>query len=124
MSDLFSVEGKVALVTGGGRGIGLMISRGLVEAGVKVYIASRKADVCEAAAAELSRIGECIPVPADLSREDECDRLAAEITEREPSLDILVNNAGATWGAPFEEFPGSGWDRVLDLNVKAPFFLT
>src|SRR5262245_13889716 len=124
MVDLFSVRGKVALVTGGGRGIGVMISRGLVEAGVKVYISSRKAEVCAEVAAELSAHGECVSLPADLSKESECNRLAEEVRSRELSLDILVNNAGATWGSPLSEFPASGWDRVLDLNVKAPFYLT
>lgn len=122
--DLFSIEGKTALVTGGSRGIGLMIARGFVEAGAKVYISSRKADVCEEVAAELSRVGTCIPLPADLSTEDECRRLAEEIAGREPSLEILVNNAGANWGAPLAEFPDSAWDRVLDLNVKGVFHLT
>ena len=122
--DLFSIEGKTALVTGGSRGIGLMIARGYVEAGAKVYISSRKADVCEEVAAELSQLGECIPMPADLSTEAECIRLAGEIAEREDHLDILVNNAGANWGAPLAEFPDSAWDRVLDLNVKGVFHLT
>jgi NAD(P)-dependent dehydrogenase (short-subunit alcohol dehydrogenase family) len=124
MSDLFSIQGKTALVTGGSRGIGLMIARGFVEAGAKVYISSRKADVCEEVAAELSEIGTCIPIAADLSQHDECQRVAAEIAEREPSLHILVNNAGATWGAPLAEFPDAAWDRVLDLNVKGVFHLT
>lgn len=124
MNDLFSIAGKTALVTGGSRGIGLMIARGFVEAGAKVYISSRKAEVCDEVAAELSEIGECIPLPADLSTEEECKRLAAEIAEREPALHILVNNAGATWGAPLAEFPDSAWDRVLDLNVKGVFHLT
>jgi NAD(P)-dependent dehydrogenase (short-subunit alcohol dehydrogenase family) len=124
VSDLFSVEGKTALVTGGSRGIGLMIARGFVEAGAKVYISSRKADVCDAVAAELSEIGPCVSLPADLSTFDECQRLAGELAEREPALDVLVNNAGATWGAPLAEFPDSAWDRVLDLNVKGVFHLT
>src|SRR3954471_20249968 len=123
-SDLFSINGKTAVVTGGSRGIGLMIARGFVQAGAKVYISSRKADVCDEVAAELSEIGECIAVPANLSEHDECKRLAAAITEREGSLDILVNNAGANWGAPLAEFPDAAWDRVLDLNVKGVFHLT
>jgi NAD(P)-dependent dehydrogenase (short-subunit alcohol dehydrogenase family) len=124
MTDLFSVEGKTALVTGGSRGIGLMIARGFVEAGAKVYISSRKADVCDAVAAELSESGTCIALPANLSEHDECKRLADLITEREGKLDILVNNAGANWGAPLAEFPDAAWDRVLDLNVKGVFHLT
>ncbi len=124
-SDLFSIEGKTALVTGGSRGIGLMIARGFVEAGAKVYISSRKAEVCDEVAAELSAgDGTCIAVPADLSSPDECGRLASEIAGREDRLHILVNNAGANWGAPLAEFPDSAWDRVLDLNVKAVFRLT
>ena len=124
MSDLFSIEGKTALVTGGSRGIGLMIARGFVEAGANVYISSRKADVCEQVAAELSTIGTCIAVPADLSQHDECQRLAEEITQREGKLEILVNNAGANWAAPLADFPDAAWDRVLDLNVKGVFHLT
>jgi NAD(P)-dependent dehydrogenase (short-subunit alcohol dehydrogenase family) len=123
-SDLFSLAGKTALVTGGSRGIGLMIASGYVDSGVKVYISSRKADVCEEVAAELSKRGECIALPADLSTEAEAQRLAAEIAEREDSLDILVNNAGATWGAPIEEFDEAAWERVLALNVKGVFHLT
>ncbi len=123
-ADLFSIEGKTALVTGGSRGIGLMIARGMVEAGAKVYISSRKAEVCEQVAAELSRVGTCIPLPADLSTEAECRRLADEVAAREPGLHILVNNAGATWGAPMAEFDDAAWDRVLDLNVKGVFHLT
>jgi len=125
MSDLFSIAGKVALVTGGSRGIGLMIARGYVDAGARVYISSRKADVCEAVAVELSAGGgECIPLPADLSTEAECRRLAEEIMAREPRLDILVNNAGANWGAPLEDFDDAAWDRVLAVNVKGVFHLT
>ncbi len=125
MTELFDISGKTALVTGGSRGIGLMIARGFVEAGAKVYVSSRKADVCDRVADELGEAGECLSVPADLSREDECRRLAAEVSEREGGrLDILVNNAGATWGAPLDEFDDAAWDRVLDLNVKGVFHLT
>ncbi len=124
MNDLFSVKGKVALVTGGSSGIGLMIARGFVEAGAKVYIASRKADVCKEVAAELSKSGVCKPIAADLSTEAGALKLAAELASQEEALHILVNNAGANWGAPFEEFPDSAWDKVLALNVKAVFHLT
>jgi len=124
VSDLFTLHNKTALVTGGSRGIGLMIARGYLDAGAKVYISSRKAEVCDEVATELSKTGECISLPADLSEPAECDRLAGEVASREDALDILVNNAGATWGAPIEEFPTAAWDKVLDLNVKAPFLLT
>lgn len=124
MKDLFNVSGKTALVTGGSRGIGLLIARGFVESGVKTYISSRKADVCEEVAAELSEIGTCISLPADLSTNAEIERLSGEIASREGKLDILVNNAGATWGAPIDDFPESGWDKIVDLNMKATFFLT
>jgi NAD(P)-dependent dehydrogenase (short-subunit alcohol dehydrogenase family) len=124
MSDLFSIAGKTALVTGGSRGIGKMIAAGFVEAGAKVYISSRKKDVCDAVAAELSERGECISIPADLSTEAECRRLADAIAAREDRLDILVNNAGATWGAPLEEHDEQSFERVLALNVKAVFHLT
>jgi NAD(P)-dependent dehydrogenase (short-subunit alcohol dehydrogenase family) len=124
MSDLFSIAGKTALVTGGSRGIGLMIARGFVEAGAKVYISSRKAEVCEKVAAELSTIGECIALPANLSTEAECRGLAEQIAEREDALHILVNNAGATWGMPLADFDEVAWERVLSLNVKGVFHLT
>ena len=124
MKDLFHVSGKVALVTGGSRGIGEMIAEGYVAAGVTTYISSRKADACKATAERLSKQGDCIPIPADLSTMDGIRHLANEIRAREPQLDILGNNAGATWGAPIEEFPESGWDKVMDINVKGPFFLT
>ena len=124
MHDLFAVEGKTAVVTGGSRGIGLMIARAYVEAGARVYISSRKAEVCERVAGELSQAGECVALPADLSGEQECLRLAAALGDRERRLHILVNNAGATWGAPLADYPASAWDKVLDLNLKAPFFLT
>lgn len=121
---LFSIAGKTALVTGGSRGIGLMIARAYVEAGARVYISSRKADACAAAAAELGALGPCIALPADLGKPEEVERLATELMAREPRLDILVNNAGATWGGKLGEFPEVGWDKVMDLNVKSVFFLT
>ena len=124
MKNLFSVAGKVALVTGGSRGIGLMIARGYVENGATVYISSRKKDVCDSMAAELSKLGTCHSLPADLSSEAEANRLAAELAAREPKLHILVNNAGANWGAPLAEYPDTAWDKVLALNVKAIFLLT
>ncbi len=124
MDSLFSIEGKTALVTGGSRGIGLMIARGFVEAGAKVYISSRKATVCDEVAAELSQIGTCISLPADLSTEQACRTLADQIAERESSLDILVNNAGATWGAPMADTDEVAFERVLALNVKGVFHLT
>jgi NAD(P)-dependent dehydrogenase (short-subunit alcohol dehydrogenase family) len=123
-SSLFDIAGKTALVTGGSRGIGLMIAEGFVDAGVKVYIASRKADVVADVAAELSKKGTCIGIPADLASESECRRLADEVAAREDSLDILVNNAGATWGAPLEDFDEAAFERVLALNVKGVFHLT
>ena len=122
--DLFDLTGKVAVVTGGTRGIGLMVARGLLQAGVRVYISSRKPEAGDAAAAELARFGTVVSVPADLSTEAECVRLAAEVGTREDEVHILVNNAGATWGEPLESFPESAWDKVLDLNLKSPFFLT
>ena len=121
---LFSIGGKTAVVTGGSRGIGLMIARGFVEAGARVYISSRKAEVCDEVAAELSKSGECISAPADLSTPEGLDHLAEEVAGRESALHILVNNAGAAWGAPIEEYPASGFDKVLNLNVKAVFELT
>ena len=124
MSSLFDVSGKVVLVTGGSRGIGEMIARGFVEAGATVYISSRRADVCDALAAELSEIGTCTSLPADLSSEAECRRLAGEITQRENHLDVLVNNAGATWGAPMADYDETAFERVLALNVKAIFHMT
>ncbi|HYZ56456.1 MAG TPA: SDR family oxidoreductase [Streptosporangiaceae bacterium] len=122
--DLFDLSGKTAVVTGGSRGIGLMIARGLLEAGARVYISSRKADACAAAERDLTRYGTVVAVPADLSSEAGCLRLAGEIGQREDALNVLVNNAGANWGAPIEEFPAAAWDKVVDLNLKAPFFLT
>src|ERR1051325_2009820 len=124
VQELFSVKDKVALVTGGSRGIGLMIARGYVEAGAKVYISSRKKEVCDRVAAELSEIGPCASIPADLSTTEGCKHLADELSSREQSLHILVNNAGAAWGAPLEEYPESGFDKVMDTNVKGVFYLT
>jgi NAD(P)-dependent dehydrogenase (short-subunit alcohol dehydrogenase family) len=123
-SDLFSILGKTALVTGGTRGIGRMIAEGFVDAGATVYISSRKADVCAEVAAELSKRGTCICLPADLSKEDGCRRLAEEMAGEVEKLDILVNNAGATWGAPLAEFDEAAFERVLALNVKGVFHLT
>jgi NAD(P)-dependent dehydrogenase (short-subunit alcohol dehydrogenase family) len=124
VADLFSVEGKVALVTGGTRGIGLMIARGYVENGVRTYVCSRKADVVEKTAAELGKLGECVGVAADLGTMAGVKSVVAELSRRESRLHILVNNAGANWGAPLDEFPESGWDKVMDLNLKSIFFLT
>jgi NAD(P)-dependent dehydrogenase (short-subunit alcohol dehydrogenase family) len=124
MKNLFDISGKVALVTGGSRGIGEMIAAGFVANGVKTYISARKTDACDATAERLSEQGECISIPADLSTMEGVTSLADEIKSREGQLDILVNNAGATWGASIEEFPEDAWDKVMDINVKGPFFLT
>jgi NAD(P)-dependent dehydrogenase (short-subunit alcohol dehydrogenase family) len=124
LKNLFSVEGKVVLITGGSRGIGEMIARGYVENGAKVYISSRKAEVCDRVAEELSEYGTCISLPFDLSGMDGIEGLANAVKERESRLDVLVNNAGATWGAPIDEYPEDGWDKTVDLNVKSIFFLT
>ena len=124
MKDLFSLKGRTALVTGGSRGIGKMIAEGFLHQGAKVYISARKAGPCEETAKELSKLGTCIALPLDASGADGARKMAARYLEHEKSLDILVNNAGAAWGAPFDEFPESGWDKVMDLNLKTPFFLT
>ena len=124
MTDLFSIAGKTALVTGGSRGIGLMIAEGFVRAGADVTISSRKAEVCDAEAARLSELGTCTSLPADLSTEAGCRDLAEAFRANHATLDILVNNAGATWGAPLEEFDDAAWDRTLDLNVKGVFHTT
>ena len=124
MTDLFCLAGRSALITGGSRGIGRMIAAGFLRAGARVYISSRKAAACDATAAELAALGPCESLPADVSTEAGIRGLVAAYAARDPHLDILVNNAGAAWGAPFEEFPAAGWDKVLDLNLKSPFFLT
>jgi NAD(P)-dependent dehydrogenase (short-subunit alcohol dehydrogenase family) len=123
-SELFSVEGKRVIVTGGTSGIGLMIALAFVENGASVLISSRKAEACASVAEELSRVGECVAVPEDLSSEEGCRRLADAVEERWEALDVLVNNAGATWGAPLEDHDSRAWDRVLDLNVQGVFHLT
>ena len=126
MKDLFSVAGKVAVVTGGSRGIGEMIAAGYLANGAKVYITSRKAEVCDATAKRLSEQfgGECISLPADMSNLAGIEAFAAALSAKEDHLDILVNNAGVAWGAPLEDFPEVGWDKVMDTNVKGVFFLT
>ncbi|MEQ8936497.1 MAG: SDR family oxidoreductase [Amphiplicatus sp.] len=124
MKNLFSLEGRTALITGGSRGIGAMIAKGFLIHGAKVYISSRKADQCEATVKELSAYGTCVALPHDVSTVEGCKALASDYLAKEKTLDILVNNAGAAWAAPFAEFPESGWDKVMDLNVKSPFFLT
>ena len=123
LERLFGLSGKTALVTGGTRGIGMMIARGLLQAGARVVVSSRKADACERAVEVLSEFGDVRAVAADISRQEECRRLAADVLSQTDTLDILVNNAGATWGEPLETFPAAAWDRVLDLNVKSPFWM-
>jgi NAD(P)-dependent dehydrogenase (short-subunit alcohol dehydrogenase family) len=124
-SDLFSLEGRTALVTGGSRGIGRMIAAGFIAHGAKVYISARKAAACDSTAAELAAgKGNCVSLPQDVSTVEGCRALAAAYARHEPRLDILVNNAGAAWLAEFDQFPESGWDKVVDLNMKSPFFLT
>jgi NAD(P)-dependent dehydrogenase (short-subunit alcohol dehydrogenase family) len=124
VSDLFSLKGKTALVTGGSRGIGLMIARGFVEAGVKTYISSRDAKACAEAEAELNKTGTCIALPHDLGNTAEVKALAAEISARETKLDILINNAGAAWAEPFESYSEKGWDKLMAVNLKAVFTLS
>lgn len=124
VTSMFSLDGRTALITGGSRGIGRMIAEGYVRSGVRTYISSRKAPDCDATAEELSAFGHCVSLPADVSSQEGIADLVARYRQHEGSLDILVNNAGAAWGASFEEFPESGWDKVSDLNLKTPFFLT
>jgi NAD(P)-dependent dehydrogenase (short-subunit alcohol dehydrogenase family) len=124
MKNLFSVQGKVALVTGGSRGIGYMIARGFVENGATVYISARKAEACDAAARELSAFGKCVSLPADVGSLAGVKGLASKLLSLEPKLDILVNNAGANWAEPIDVFGESGWDKVMNTNLKSVFFLT
>ena len=123
-NDLFSLKGRVALITGGSRGIGRMIAEGFLAQGARVYISARKAGACDETARELSSMGTCVSLPADVSTMEGIRGLVDAYAKHEGSLDILVNNAGAAWGAPYDEFPESGWDKVTDLNMKTPFFLT
>lgn len=122
LNNLFDVAGKVAVVTGGSSGIGAMMAQGLLENGAKVYITARKADRLHAAAEELSKFGECIAIPGDMSSVEGIEAFVAEVSRRESKIDILINNAGANWGAPIEDFPESGWDKVMDINIKSIFF--
>lgn len=122
-TSLFDIRGTTALVTGGSRGIGLNIARGLVEAGATVFITARNAKDCDAAAQTLSAAGRCISLPSDVSTTDGIASLAEKIAAHTPALNILVNNAGATWNESIDTFPEAQWDTVLDLNLKAPFFL-
>jgi NAD(P)-dependent dehydrogenase (short-subunit alcohol dehydrogenase family) len=124
MNELFCLEGRTALVMGGSRGIGRMIAKGFLAQGARVYISSRKAAACEETAAGLASLGPCFALPADVSTVEGARALAAAYAAREGSLDILVNNAGAAWGEAFDTFPEKGWDKVMDLNLKSPFFLT
>ena len=122
-TELFDLSGKRALVTGGTRGIGMMIARGLLQAGARVVISSRDTEACAQAQERLSEYGDVSAIPADLSRHDECERLAHLVTDDSGGLDILVNNAGSMWDEPLETFPDAAWDTVVDLNLKAPFWL-
>ncbi|MFK7935253.1 MAG: SDR family oxidoreductase [Saprospiraceae bacterium] len=124
MPNLFSVKGKTVLITGGSRGIGLMMASTFVKNGAKVYISSRNAEVCAAVEAELSKVGECIAIPADLSTQAGLETLVGAINAKESALDVLINNAGANWSAPFEQYPEKGYDKVMGINVKPIFFLT
>ena len=126
LENLFSIQGKVAVVTGGSRGIGEMIAAGFLANGAKVYISSRKAEACHATAKRLVEKfgGECIGIPANLAELSGVDALTAELKGLESRVDILVNNAGVSWGAELDAFPELGWDKVMDTNVKGVFFLT
>lgn len=124
-NDLFSMTGKVCVITGGSRGLGYAMAEAFFAAGAKrIYITARKAQACEQAAAELSALGECIALPGDIADMGQLASLAQELTKREDSIDVLVNNAGVGWLTPLDDFPEKGWDKVMDLNVKTPFFLT
>lgn len=124
LSNLFSVKGKTVLITGGSRGIGLMMASTFVKNGAKVYISSRNAAVCQAVEEELRKLGDCTAIPADLSTSEGQQELVSQIKAKENALDILINNAGANWSAPFKEYPENGYDKVMGINVKPIFFLT
>jgi NAD(P)-dependent dehydrogenase (short-subunit alcohol dehydrogenase family) len=125
IESLFSMQDKICVITGGSRGLGAFIAQGFLESGAKrVYITARKAEACIEAAEELSQYGECVAIPGDVATSEGLQNLVTELTKREDSIDVLVNNAGTGWGAPFGQFPEKGWDKVMDINVKAPFFLT
>lgn len=121
---LFSLQGRTALITGGSRGIGRMIAEGFLAQGARVYISARKSQACDQAAQELAQAGHCVSLPRDVSTLDGCKALALDYQQHEDSLDILVNNAGAAWGEDYDAFPEHGWDKVVNLNLKTPFFLT
>lgn len=121
---VFGVRDKVALVTGGTRGIGFMIAEGLVRAGARVYVASRKPDACAATESELAAHGHCTALPCDISTIEGCKTLADDLRGHENKLDILVNNAGVTWSMNIDEFTEKAWDKIMDLDAKSPFFLT
>jgi NAD(P)-dependent dehydrogenase (short-subunit alcohol dehydrogenase family) len=125
IESLFSMQDKICVVTGGSRGLGAFMAQGFLEAGAKrVYITARKAEACISAAEELSQYGECIAIPGDVATTEGLQNLATELMSREQHIDVLVNNAGTGWGAPFGQFPEKGWDKVMDINVKSPFFLS
>jgi NAD(P)-dependent dehydrogenase (short-subunit alcohol dehydrogenase family) len=123
MKNLFNVEGKVVLITGGSRGIGEMIATGFVENGAKVYISARKAAPCNELAERLSEKGFCVSLPCDLSTTEGVNWMAEELGKREEKLDVLINNAGAAWGEPIDDYSEKGWDKVFNINLKGPFFL-
>ncbi|MEM7360314.1 MAG: SDR family oxidoreductase [Pseudomonadota bacterium] len=125
LEQLFSMQDKVCVVTGGSRGLGYYMAKGFLAAGAKrVYITARKAPACLAAAEELSEFGDCVAIPGNVSSMEDIEALVKELSEREQTIDVLVNNAGVGWLEPLEDFSELGWDKVMDINVKAPFFLT
>ena len=125
IESLFSMQDKICVVTGGSRGLGAFMTQGFLESGARrVYITARKAEACIKAAEELSQYGECVAIPGDVATKEGLQNLVQELMNREDHIDVLVNNAGTGWGAPFDQFPEKGWDKVMDINVKSPFFLT
>lgn len=125
LQNLFSMQGKICVITGGSRGLGSFMAQGFLQAGAKrVYITARKAEACEAAAKALSEFGECIALPADVATNEGMASLVKALHEREDHIDVLVNNAGTGWAGEFGQFPEKGWDKVMDINAKSPFFLT